>query len=111
MLVLNYAKFEKRLTLPRSFTNRSSNPVVLKAKAEFIGIERIVSFEKGDEVLKLLHLITVAFSDVGLNKVPPASVELLKYVEGIQDFVRLHPDLKLVDDLQVKVGYKKDQVQ
>ena len=71
-----------------------------------------MSFEKGDEALKLLHLIMVAFSDVGLNKVPPARIDLLKYHEGIQDFVRLPLDSKLEDPIQaqVRINYKQDQV-
>jgi len=105
---------KERLIRLRFFSNRSNDPVVLKAKVDFKGIKRSVSFEKGDLVLKLRYLIMVAFSDVGLNKVPPASVELLKYHHGVQDYVSLPLDKKLEDNIQVKMrsSYKQNgQVQ
>lgn len=91
------------------FLNRSNDPVVLKAKVDFKGIKRSVSFEKGDLVLKLRYLIMVAFSDVGLNKVPLASVELLKYHHGVQDYVSLPLDKKLEDNIQVKMRFSYKQ--
>lgn len=77
--------------------------MALKAHVDFKGINRSVSFEKGDNVLKLLHLVVIAFSDVGLNKVPPASLELLKYDDSIQDYVCLPLDWKLEGDTAVKL--------
>lgn len=79
--------------------------MALKAQVDFKGIERSVSSEKGDNVLKLLHLIMVAFSDVGLNEVPPASLDLLMYDESIQDHVRLPLDWKPKGDIAVKLEY------
>ena len=72
---------------------------------DFKGIKRNVSFEKGDNVLKLLHLVMVAFSDVGLNEVPPARLDLLKCDESIQDCVRLPLDWKPEGDIAVKLEY------
>lgn len=87
--------------------------MVLKAEVDFKGIKRSVSFEKGDEVLKLLHLIMVAFSDVGLNEVPPSSLELLKYHKSAQDYVRLPLGMKLYGDTQIKMDhfYRQNKVQ
>ncbi|XP_020624494.1 uncharacterized protein LOC110061969 isoform X2 [Orbicella faveolata] len=90
--------------------NRSNNPVVLKAQVDFKGIKRSVSFEKGDEVLELRYLIMVAFADVGLDKLPPAHVELLKYDEGDQDYVPLPLDTTLEKDINVKVKLTEDKV-
>jgi len=72
---------------------------------DFKGIKRSVSFEKGDEVLKLLHLVMIAFSDVGLNEVPPSSLELLKYREGVEGHVRLPLGMKLYGDTQIKMDH------
>lgn len=79
--------------------------MVLKAEVDFKGIKRKVSFEKGDEVLKLLHLVMIAFSDVGLNEVPPSSLELLKYREGVEGHVRLPLGMKLYGDTQIKMDH------
>ena len=76
---------------------------------DFKGIKRSVSFEKGDEVLKLLHLIMMAFSDVGLNEVLPSSLELLTYHNGVQDYVRLPHGMKLYGDTQIKMEQNKVQ--
>lgn len=83
--------------------------MVLKAEVDFKGIKRSVSFEKGDEVLKLLHLIMMAFSDVGLNEVLPSSLELLTYHNGVQDYVRLPHGMKLYGDTQIKMEQNKVQ--
>ena len=77
--------------------------MVLKAHVDFKGIKRSVSFEKGDDVLILRYLIMVAFADVGLDKLPPANVELLKYDEGVQEYVPLPVGTKLQEDLKVKL--------
>ena len=53
--------------------------------------------------MKVLHLIMIAFNDVGLNEVPPASVELLKHHENLQDYVRLPLDRKLEEDTTLKM--------
>ena len=66
-------------------------------------------FEKGDDALKLRYFIMVAFADVGLDKLPPAHVELLKYDEGVRDYVPLPLDAILEENVKVKVelkGYK-----
>jgi len=84
--------------------------VVLKAQVDFKGIKRSVSFEKGDEVLELRYLIMVAFADVGLDKLPPARAELLKYDEGDQDYVPLPLDTILEKDINVKVQLTEDKV-
>ena len=77
---------------------------------DFKGIQRSVSFEKGDKVQELRYHIMVAFSDVGLDKLPPARVKLLKYDESVQDYVRLHLDSKLQENIRVKVELKEDKV-
>ena len=76
---------------------------MLKAHVVFEGIKRTVSFEKGDDARKLLYFIMVAFADVGLDKLPPADVELLKYDEGDQDYVPLPLDTILEEDVRIKV--------
>lgn len=76
----------------------------------FKGIQHSVSFEKGDEVLKVRYLIMEALSDGGLDKVPPARVKLLKYDESVHDYVHLPLDSKLQEDLQAKVELTQDGV-
>ncbi|KAL9955864.1 hypothetical protein ACROYT_G037257 [Oculina patagonica] len=83
--------------------NRSKYPEMLKAHVNFKGIERAVSFEKGDKVIMLRYLVMVAFSDVRLDKVPPDCVKLRKYDDSVHDYVPLPLDLKLVKDLKVQV--------
>ena len=75
----------------------------------FEGIERDVSFEKGDEVIILRYLVMVAFSDVRLDRVPPACVKLLKYDESVHDHVLLPLDLKLEKDIQVQAKLPSTQ--
>lgn len=82
--------------------------MTLTAHVNFKGMERDVSFQKGDEVTKLRYLVMVAFSDVGLNKVPPACVKLLKY-ESVEHHVPLQLDLNLEDDIQVQVKLPSTQ--
>ncbi|XP_078348397.1 uncharacterized protein LOC144633394 [Oculina patagonica] len=83
--------------------NRSKYPEMLKAHVNFKGIERAVSFEKGDKVIMLRYLVIVAFSDVRLDKVPPDCVKLRKYDDSVHDYVPLPLELKLVKDLKVQV--------
>ena len=84
--------------------------MVLKAYVDFKGIQRSVAFEKGDKVQELRYLIMVAFSDVGLDKVPPARVKLLTYDESVQDYVRLALHTKLEENIPVKVELKEGKV-
>lgn len=74
----------------------------------FKGMERDVSFEKGDEVAKLRYLVMVNFSDVDLDKVPPACVKLLKF-ESPEHHVPLPLDLRLEDDIQVQAKLPSTQ--
>lgn len=60
-------------------------------------------FEKGDDALILRYFIMVAFVDVGLDKLPPAHVELLKYDEDVRDYVPLPLNSTLEENVQVKV--------
>lgn len=76
---------------------------MLEAHVEFKGIKRTVSFEKGDDVLKLRYFIIIAFADVGLDKLPPAHIELLKYDESVQDYVPLPLDAILRGNVKIKV--------
>ena len=76
---------------------------MLTAHVNFKGIQRSVSFEKGDKVQELRYLIMEAFSETGMNKMPQGSVNLFKYDESGQDFVALHPELNLEKDVDVKV--------
>jgi len=73
-------------------------------------MKRSVAFEKGDDALKLRYFIMVAFADVGLDKLPPANVELLKYDEGVRDYVPLPLDTILEENVQVKVELKDYKV-
>ena len=83
---------------------------MLKANVDFKGIKRSVSFDKGDLVLELRYLVMVAFADVGLDKYPPAQIELLKYDEDDQDYVPLPLETILEDDIKVKVELRGDKV-
>ena len=83
---------------------------MLEAHVEFKGIKRTVSFEKGDDVLKLRYFIMIAFADVGLDKLPPARIELLKYDDSVQDYVPLPLDAILRENVKLKVGLTGDQV-
>ena len=83
---------------------------MLEAHVEFKGIKRTVSFEKGDDVLKLRYFIMTAFADVGLDKLPPAHIELLKYDESVQDYVPLLLDAILRENVQLKVEVTGDEV-
>ena len=83
---------------------------MLTAHVDFQGIKRSVVFEKGDDALKLRYFIMVAFADVGLDKLPPAHVELLKYDEGVRDYVPLSLDAILEENVKVKVELKGNKV-
>ena len=61
-------------------------------------------------MLKLLYLIMRAFADVGLDKLPPASIELLEYDESEQDYVPLPLNKTLRENVQIKVELRGDQV-
>ena len=76
---------------------------MLTAHVHFKGIQRSVSFEKGDKVQELRYLIMEAFSETGMNKMPQGFVNLFKYDESVQDYVALHPELNLKKDVDVKV--------
>lgn len=93
---------------------------MLKAHVDFKGSEREVSFEKGDKVIKLRHLVIVAFSDKRLDGVPPdmeglpldviSSTCLTLYDES---HVPLSPDSTLEKSVKVKAqlpSTKEDMV-
>lgn len=83
---------------------------MLKAYTTFEGIHRVVSFEKGVEVLELRDLIIRAYSNVHLDRVPPACVKLLKFDESVHDYVHLPVDsTPLEEDIRVKAKLPSTQ--
>ena len=75
---------------------------MLKAHVTLEEIKRVVPFPKGETVQGLRYLIIRDFSDLLLDVVPPACVQIQEYDETVSDDVDLPLNLNLEEDLKVK---------
>ena len=82
---------------------RSKEPEMLKAHVNLKEIKRVISFPRGDTVQGLRYLIIRDYSDLLLDTVPPACVQIQQWDETVSDDIDLPIQLKLEEDVKVKV--------
>ena len=76
---------------------------MLKAHVTLKDIKRVVRFTKGETVQGLRYGILREFSDLLLDTVGPACVQIQEHDATVGDDVDLPVDLKLEEDIKVKV--------